>query len=363
MDWMILLLLVGGLVVLVFGAEVMVRGAARLAAAVGISPLVIGLTVVAFGTSSPEMAINIQAAFVGSSDLALGNVVGSNIFNILVILGLSAVIVPLIVHQQLIRLDVPLMIGLSFIVWLMSLDGVINRLDGFLLFAGLVAYIVYSIRQSKKESAEVQEEYDAEFNPHNGKGWKATLMNLGMIAGGVGLLVLGSNWLVDGATQLARIFGVSDLLIGLTIVALGTSLPEVATSVVAALKNERDIAVGNAVGSNIFNIMAVLGVSGIIAPNGIPVQQTALTFDIPVMIGVAIVTLPIFFTNNIITRGEGVFFLLYYVAYTTYIVLDATQNIGDLLPFEPMWIFVVPMVLIAAGYTVHRFVFARGSQN
>ncbi len=365
MDWMILLMLGGGLVILIFGAELLVRGASRLAAAVGISPLVIGLTVVAFGTSSPELAINLQAAFGGSTELALGNVVGSSIFNILVILGLAALITPLVVHQQLIRLDVPLMIGVSVLTWLMGLDGNIGRLDGLILFSGLVAYIGFSVYKSKTESREVQDEYTSEFSSINHHGWKATLGNLGLLAAGLGLLVVGSNWLVEGATALARAAGVSDLLIGLTIVAIGTSLPEVATSVVAALKNERDIAVGNAVGSNLFNIMAVLGLTGLVAPNGIVVSDTALYFDIPVMIAVAIAALPVFFTTaGTISRLDGGLFLLYYIIYTAYLVFDALdqQDSRAMLTTMLFWV-VVPLTAIILGITLFNEFRARASQK
>lgn len=365
MDWMILLLIAGGFVLLIYGAELLVRGASRLAAAVGISPLVIGLTVVAFGTSAPELAINLQAAFNGNTELALGNVVGSSIFNILVILGLAALITPLVVHQQLIRLDVPLMIGVSVLTWLMSLDGNLGRLDGLILFSGLVAYIGFSIYKSKTESQAVQDEYSSEYASKETHGWKATLRNLGMLVAGLALLVLGSNWLVEGATALARAAGVSDLLIGLTIVAIGTSLPEVATSVVAALKKERDIAVGNAVGSNLFNIMAVLGLTGLISPNGIAVSQTALYFDIPVMIAVAVAALPVFFTTaGTISRLDGGLFMLYYFIYTAYLIFDALdqQDSRALLTNVLFWV-VLPLTILILGVALFNEFRARARQK
>lgn len=353
MDWMIPLLLVGGLVTLVLGAELLVRGASRLAAALGISPLVIGLTVVAFGTSSPELAVSVQSAFSGSADIALGNVVGSNIFNILLILGLSAIITPLIVHQQLVRFDVPLMIGLSILLFLLGLDGKIGRLDGALLFLGLMAYIWYGIRTSRKESEEVKQEYADEYTPLKDEKQPSTLVNVVLIAVGLGFLVLGSNWLVEGAVSLARLFNVSDLVIGLTIVAAGTSMPEVATSVMAAVKKERDIAVGNVVGSNIFNIMGVLGLSAFVAPDGINVAASALAFDIPFMIAVALATLPIFFTGNLIARWEGGLFLLYYVAYTAYVIFESIQHQQnrEILANAMLW-FVLPFTLITLLVTV-----------
>jgi cation:H+ antiporter len=355
MNWMILLSLVAGLITLVFGAELLVRGASRLAAALGISPLVIGLTVVAFGTSSPELAVSVQSAFRGSADIALGNVVGSNIFNVLLILGISALITPLIVHQQLVRLDVPLMIALSIMLFLLGLDGNIGRLDGGLLFLGLVAYIWYGIRQSRKEGQAVQQEYNQEYALEKGSKPTSMPVNIALIVVGLGFLVLGSDWLVAGAVSLAKLFQVSDLVIGLTIVAAGTSMPEVATSVMAAIKKERDIAVGNVVGSNIFNIMGVLGVSAFISPSGINVSASALAFDIPVMIAVALATLPIFFTGNLIARWEGGLFLFYYLAYMAYIVFGATGNLGErnLLTDAMLW-FVIPFTVITLFVTVYR---------
>jgi cation:H+ antiporter len=337
---------IAGLALLIFGAEWLVRGASRLAAKVGISPLVIGLTVVAFGTSSPEMAVSVQSSFAGQADIAVGNVVGSNIFNILFILGVSAAITPLIVQQQLIRLDVPLMIGLSVAVYLMSLDGIIGRLEGILLFIGIIVYTVFLIVQSRKETKAVEEEYAQEYADKKETGWKPWLINLGLVGVGLTLLVLGSNWLVDSAISIARWLGLSELIIGLTIVAAGTSMPEVATSITAAIKGERDIAVGNVVGSNIFNILAVLGLTATVAPGGIPVSQAAEAFDIPVMLGVAILALPIFFTGNRIERWEGWLFLFYYIAYTAYLILDAAQH--DALPLfnNALLYVIIPLTVI-----------------
>lgn len=337
---------IAGLALLIFGAEWLVRGASRLAAKVGISPLVIGLTVVAFGTSSPEMAVSVQSSFAGQADIAVGNVVGSNIFNILFILGISAAITPLIVQQQLIRLDVPLMIGLSVAVYLMSLDGLIGRLEGILLFIGIIVYTVFLIVQSRKETKAVEEEYAQEYADKKETGWKPWLINLGLVGVGLTLLVLGSNWLVDSAISIARWLGLSELIIGLTIVAAGTSMPEVATSIAAAVKGERDIAVGNVVGSNIFNVLSVLGLTAMVAPSGVPVSQAAEAFDIPVMVSVAVMTLPIFFTGNRIDRWEGWLFLFYYAAYTTYLILDAAQH--DALPlFNNVLLFaIIPLTVV-----------------
>ena len=323
---MVIAQLVIGLVLLVIGAEALVRGASRLAGTVGISSLVIGLTVVAFGTSAPELAVSVQSAFQGQADIAVGNVVGSNIFNVLFILGLSALIIPLHVSRQLIRFDVPVMIVVSVVTWLFSLDGHIVLWEGALLFLGIILYTVFLIRQSRRETAEIKAEYEEEFGAEAPKTPTGILVNVLFIVAGLFMLVFGSRWLVAGAVFIAQLFGISELVIGLTIVAAGTSLPEVATSVVAALRGERDIAVGNVVGSNIFNLMAVLGMTGIVAPGGIPIAPAALALDIPFMLFVAVACLPIFFTGNTITRWEGVLFLVYYVAYTLYLVLNANGS-------------------------------------
>lgn len=321
-----LLFFVLGLVALVAGAELLVRGASKLALSFGISPLVVGLTVVAFGTSAPEMAVSVQAALSGQVDIALGNVVGSNIFNVLFILGLSALIIPLLVARQLIRQEVPIMIGASLLLFALAWDGGISSHDAALMFGLLLAYTVFLIWQSRRESKALATESTAE--TASGKSswdshWGVQVL---LIAAGLALLVLGADWLVTAAITFAKQLGVSELVIGLTIVAAGTSMPEVATSIVAALRGERDIAVGNVVGSNTFNILCVLGLSGMVAPEGLPVAQSLLSFDLPVMIAVAFACLPVFFTGNLIARWEGGVFLAYYAAYTTYLLLAAQQH-------------------------------------
>ncbi|HSO11527.1 MAG TPA: calcium/sodium antiporter, partial [Anaerolineales bacterium] len=254
-----ILLFIGGLVVLILGAELLVRGASRLAAAVGISPLVIGLTIVAAGTASPEIAVSLQAAVNGQGDLTLGNVLGSNIFNILFILGITAILAPIVIAEQLIRKDAPIMLGVSLLAFALGVDGNLGLWDGLTLIAGLIVYTVFALRQSRRESREVQKEYAREFAEKQPRSARNTSTNVLFILIGLGLLVLGARWLVDSAVTIAKVLGVSELVIGLTIVAVGTSLPEVATSVIAAIKGESDIAVGNAVGSNIFNLLGVLG--------------------------------------------------------------------------------------------------------
>lgn len=349
MDSVTLILFILGFVLLIGGAELLVRGASKLALAVGISPLVVGLTVVAYGTSAPELAVTTNASFVGQSDLAVGNVVGSNISNILLVLGLAAAAGgALIVNQQLIRLEIPLMIGVSILVYLLGLDGRMGRIDGFVLAAGAVAYTIFVIRKSRKETRAIENQYDKAFD---GTVKKSTnpmqiLLQLGLIVAGLILLVVGADWLINGAVVIAELLGVSKLVIGLTIVAVGTSLPEIATSIIASLRNQRDIAVGNAVGSNIFNILLVLGVTAMVAPFGVEVSGAALRFDIPVMIAVAIAALPIFFTDYRIDRWEGFLFLFFYVAYATYLFLNATHH--DYLNgyVNAMVFFIIPLTIV-----------------
>ncbi len=331
-----------GLAFLVIGADCLVKGASRLAAAFGISTLVIGLTVVAFGTGAPELAVCIKAALADQMDIALGNIVGSNIFNVLFILGISAVIVPLAVSRQLIRIEVPLMIALSFLVFLFALDGRLGRIDGLILVVGLVLYFGFAIRQSRKENLQSGPEADGE-DSANANARSGPLKNLLLVAVGLTLLVVGSRWLVDGAVIFARYLGVSELIVGLTIVAVGTSLPEVVTSIVAALRGERDIAVGNAVGSNIFNLMGVLGFASLIAPSGVAVTSSVIGFDLPIMVAVAFVCLPVFFTGGIISRAEGALLFGFYLAYTLYLILAATQH-QALTPFNSIMLyFVLPL--------------------
>lgn len=353
--WTLLMFVAGG-VLLIAGAEMMVRGASRLAVSIGISPLVVGLTVVAFGTSSPELAVTVGSAFAGEADMALGNVVGSNIFNILVVIGISAVAAPLVVSSRLVRWDVPVMIVASLAVLLMALDGVVGRTDGLILFAALIAYTYILIRGSRAESRGVQEEFAeayAEPDPRAASGG-SRLRQIVMIIVGLVLLVIGADWLVDAAVATAEALGVSSLIIGLTIVAAGTSLPEVATSVLATIRGERDIAVGNAIGSNLFNLLGVLGLGAIIAPVGITVPPGALAFDIPVMIVVAIAALPIFFTGYTIARWEGAVFLAYYGAYTIYLILDARAHHALANFQQAMVSFFIPITLVTLLITVRR---------
>ena len=309
-----------GLALLLGGAVALVRGASRLATALRISPLVIGLTVVAFGTSSPELAASLASARAGSGDLALGNVVGSNIFNVLFILGLAAVISPLTVHRKLVRMDVPIMIAVAAVPLLLGADGVIARAEGIVMVAILLLYLGVLLWEARREGVASNA---AEPGRPSRLG-RAALLALA----GLGMLTVGAGWLVEGASSIARSFGVSELVIGLTLVAAGTSLPEVATSLVAAVRGQRDLAVGNVVGSNIFNVLAVLGVSAAASPAGVPVAASARSFDLPIMMVVSVACLPVFFTRLCIDRWEGSLFLLVYVLYVgqLYATTGATES-------------------------------------
>jgi cation:H+ antiporter len=353
-----ILYFIGGLIVLIIGAELLVRGSSRLAAAFGVSPLIIGLTIVALGTASPEIAVSLQAAVSGQGDITIGNVIGSNIFNILFVLGVSAMLTRILIAEQLIRLDAPIMIGISVLTYLLVLDRHLSRLDGAILIAGMLAYTVFSLRQSRKESKGVQEDYAQEYAKKEAPTLLNILKNLVFIAAGLGLLVLGARWLVDSATSIAVSLGVSELAIGLTIVAAGTSLPEVATSVIAAIRGESDIAVGNAVGSNIYNLLGVLGIAGLLSPGGINIAENAFRFDLPVMIFVAVVTLPIFYIDNRISRLEGGVLFSYYILYTAYLILRASE--GAALPaLTTFALFYVPLTFLVILTIALRSYFAK----
>ena len=338
---MLLLLFLAGLAALILGAEFLVRGASRLALALGLTPLVVGLTVVSMGTGAPELAISLGAALQGAPDLAMGNIIGSNIANVLLILGLVALIVPLVVDKQLVWLDVPVMIGASLLVMLMAMDGRIARWEGGVLLLCAVVYIAKLLHAARKNPEHAIDPSPVMRKPA-GAGWRNGLL----ILGGLVLLVIGARLLVDAATQVALMWGLSELVIGLTVIAVGTSLPEIATSIISAARGQRDLAVGNVIGSNIFNILLVLGLTAIVAQGGVPVAPAALSFDLPVMIAVAIACLPIFFTGHTIAPWEGVIFLGYYVAYTAWLLLDA-QGHDALDNYElAMTTVVIPLTVL-----------------
>lgn len=350
-----ILFLTLGFALLVGGAELLVRGASHLAVRFGITPLTIGLTVVAFGTSAPELAISFQAGFSGDTNLLIGNLVGTNIFNILFILGISALITPLVVDQKLIRVDIPFMIAVSLLVFGLSWDTFISRWDAILLLVILVSYLGYLFYESSKEqNPSVLQEYEDAFSPSRSADNIHWSLHILSIIIGLGLLALGSNWLVKSASQIALMLGVSSTIIGLTIISAGTSLPEVATSVMAGIKGERDIAVGNVVGSNIFNLLGVLGISGLAFPDPISIEPGILALDLPFMTAITLASLPIFFTGHKISRWEGILFLGYYAAYLLYLLLNANQH--NLLPLfnNVMLWFVLPITCITILVVTYR---------
>lgn len=355
MDPVIAVLFVVGLVLLLLGGEALVRGAAGLAVSFGISPLLVGLTVVAFGTSSPELAVSVGGALSGQPDIVVGNVVGSNIYNVLLVLGLAAAIGSLVVGRELIRRDVPIMVGASVGLIVLSLDGSVGRLDGVILVLGFLAWLGWTIAASRTTVDAASEDAVEEIRAAAGlsRGRQVLLIVIGLV-----LLVVGARWLVDGAVAAATAIGLSPLVIGLTVVALGTSLPELVTSVIASFRGQRDLAVGNVVGSNVFNILAILGISAVIAGD-IPVAPGALTFDMPVMLAVAVACLPIFFTGYRIGRWEGVLFLGYAVFYTAYLLATAVEHTEVIALTEALAIVVIPLTAITLLVVASREVAAR----
>lgn len=344
--------LVLGFVLLVAGAEIMVRGAAELASRFGIPPVVIGLTVVAFGTSAPEMAVAIKSALAGQADIALGNVIGSNILNILLILGLAAMITPLIVGSRIVRTDVPILIVVSVLLFAFAYDGRISMLDGAILFAGSILYTVYAIFSSRcetfttgLESAPVNTDKSSP-DPDEATTARNPGVSFLLVIVGLAMLVIGADVLVTSAVAIARWLGVSELLIGLTVISIGTSLPEIATTVVAAVRGMRDMAVGNVVGSCLFNIMAVTGAAALFVPAGLSVDPALIHFDLPVMLAATIACLPIFATGHLIARWEGVLFFLFYIAYTTYLIMASHSQESVELMHKAMLSFVIPMTFI-----------------
>lgn len=307
------LYLAGGLILLFIGAEGLIRGASALALRIGITPLIVGLTVVAFGTSTPELVVSLKAALIGNSSISLGNVVGSNIANIALILGIAALIRPLDVHTNVIRKEIPIMIALSISLVIFLIDGELGFIDGLIFVAGIITYTIVNISMARKEkNADVQKEFK--------EGLKTKLsvpVSIIFIIGGLGLMILGANLFVTSAISIAKAVGVSDAIIGLTIVAVGTSLPELITSIVAAYKNESDIAIGNVVGSNIFNILGILGITAIV----IPLSSAGISYvDFGVMLFSALILLPLSKTGFKITRLEGFFLVAGYIVYIYYLL-------------------------------------------
>ncbi len=356
---MLILTLSVGLLFLILGAELLIMGATRLAVALGISPLIIGLTVVAFGTSSPELTVSIKSAISGSGDIAVGNVIGSNIFNVLFILGFSAIILPLSVSSSLIKIDVPLMVAVSVLMYLFGMDSKFTRIEGAWLCLALIGYVWFLILQGKKESQNIENQNIKEASLNQQLGAMHRLQYISLVVIGLVLLIVGSRWFVNSAVSIAEYLKINELIIGITIVAVGTSLPEVFTSVIAAIHGERDLAVGNVIGSNLFNIMGVLGITSLISPLAIQISAEAIRFDIPIMIAAALACLPIFFTGLSISRWEGAFLLGYYFVYICYLILAALSH--SILPSFSIAViyFVIPITGIALIFSVVQVKFKK----
>jgi cation:H+ antiporter len=306
-----ILIFLSGIALLFLGAEVLIRGSSRLALSLGIRPLIVGLTIVAMGTSSPELGVSLMAAFQKSRDIALGNILGSNVANIALVVGSAAVLRPLKIQMTTVKREMPFLIIASIVFFLLSLDGVLGHWDGIILLAGFVLFIVYVIRLASKDR-ELKDRYSASDQPVNTTRGRS-LLNLLMAVGGLIILISGSTLMVNSATRVATVLGISELVIGVTMVAIGTSLPELAISTMSTLKGEVDLAVGNAVGSNIFNTLLVIALVAVLFP--IEVGSNLLGFHYPFMIVLTLIFLPMMRTGFVLNRWEGATLLIIYVVF------------------------------------------------
>lgn len=352
-----ILLAIGGIVLLVLGGELMVKGAASLAIRLGLSPLVIGLTVVSVATSSPELAVSIDAVLRGHPELAFGNVVGSNTVNIMLILGIGALMAALTVQQQLLRFDLPFMVGISVLLLLLSLDGTLGLFDGVILLGAYLAITVITIilgRRAVAREAATADQVDTE---KPAPVWLSVVL----VAVGIAALVVGAQLLVRGAVSIASGLGVSQLIIGLTVVAIGTSLPELAATIAAVRRGEIDIAVGNIVGSNIANIGLILGLPILLSPGGLTVPPSSLALDLPLMLAAALALGTVAFTGYRVVRLEGAVFVALYVAYLGYMVLASAEH-DALQGFSLVMVaFVLPLLVAVAAVTVWQEIQLRRS--
>lgn len=318
-------LFVLGLIALIVGAELIVRCGTRVAARLGVSPIVIGLTIVSVGTSTPELAVGIESALQGNGSLAVGNIAGTNTVNILLILGLSALLRPLAIQMSTLRLDLPVITVVAVAFLLMSWNGVLTRTEGALMVSAGIIYTAVIVRSAQRESRKFREEFEREYGPKlRNNGWGEILWNTVALIAGIGIVVVGSDWLVDAAVEIARKLGVSDAFIGLTIVAIGTSSPELVTTVIGTLRNDRDIAIGNLLGSSIYNILFILGITCLVPSAGVAVEPDLIYIDIPVMTAVALVCVPVFLSGRQVTRFEGGAFVVAYVTYLVYLIVSRT---------------------------------------
>ncbi|MGV9709598.1 calcium/sodium antiporter [Gordonia sp. NPDC003424] len=313
------LLVVVGLAALIVGADWVVRGGSSIATRLGVSPLLVGLTVVSLGTSLPELAIGIDSALNDAGPLAVGNVAGTNIVNILLVLGLSAAIAPLALRPQMIRIDLPVMVGSALLLWALAANGVLSRIDGMVLLLVAIGYTITVIRLEVAGSADpvLASEAVEELPPAGSTG-----MRVLQLVAGLAVIIVGAEWLVDGAVTVAGDLGVSEAVIGLTVVAIGTSAPELVTTIVSTIRGERDLAIGNLIGSSTYNITFILGATSLVRP--LDVTSELIRIDLPVMVAVALVCVPIFVTGRRISRVEGIAFVLAYVAYLAVTVVTRT---------------------------------------
>jgi len=353
----------GGLFGLLVAGHLVVDGASKIGERLGLTPMVIGVTIVAAGTSAPELAVVLQAVAADDTPLAVGSIIGSNIANILLLLGLTALFGTIHVSGRAVRFDIPVMIGASAALLVMSLDRQLSRVEGLTLFCGLVAFVARTlIAASKSDDAQVHERIAVD-DASGADSPGALSVDLGAqwwpqvarLAVGIAGLAVAARYVISGAESLAVVLGIPELIVGLTIMALGTSAPEIVTTVIAALKGRRELAVGNAVGSNIFNILLVLGLSSAISPKGIPISDDAVTLDLPILLAVAVACLPFVFWDNRLNRWEGGVFVAYYIAYLIFLVLDGTgHRASD--PFAVVMTgFVAPLTALTVGVVAIRY--------
>ncbi len=315
-----------GLVALAIGAEVMVRGGAQLASRLGISPMLVGLTVVSIGTSLPELAVGVTAALEGSGEMAVGNIAGTNVVNMLFILGLSALISPLAIERRTLRFDLPVMAGAAVLLWVLAVNGVLSRLDGLILVCGAIVYTAVLIHMSRRESQATVAEYTQAFPAVTERGEATkrvggtTVQHVVMTVTGIAVVILGAEWLVGGAVGIAREFGVSDALIGLTVVAIGTSAPELVTTIVSTVRGERDIAVGNLLGSSVYNILLILGITCLVPANGLALTHSLVWIDIPLMVAASLACIPIFVSGRRVHRAEGAAMVTAYLGFLVFLL-------------------------------------------
>ena len=299
-----------GLLFLVAGAEMMVRGAVALAARLKIRPLIVGLSIVAFGSSAPQLAVSLRAVTEGAPDIAVGSVIGGNIFSVLVTLGCCALITPLRVSRQVVRMDLPLMIAANVLVFALVLNENLGRFEGAVLLVGLAVYLLILLRQSQRHGRTFSNRGSP---PH-------PLRSGALFLVGSAVMIQGSHWLLEGTVEVATDLGLSERIIGLTVVGVGAALPEFATCMLAVMRGQRDLAVGNVIGSNLFNLLGVLGLSAVVAPEALSISPNALSFDLPVMLGVTVLVLPLFYAGHQITRLEGLVMLGLYAAYGLHVI-------------------------------------------